>query len=109
VGRKLKHTERQQLAASVLEFIEWELEPTEQQKLIKSLLGDLDNRMGRKRGPKILVTVEVTRLRGAAMETLKNQIIAHTSGVCAGNGSVKTSFKRLEQSSGLGFQRSPNY
>ena len=91
--RKLKNTEQQQLATSVLEFMEWQLERTEQQQMVDALLEDLDGRMGRPRGPKIIYTVEVMKLRDSAMDILRNEIIAHTSPIC--DGSVKTSFKRL--------------
>lgn len=93
--RKLKHTEQMELAKSVLEFIDWQLEPTEKQKLVNSMLSNLDQRMGRQRGPKIIYTVEVMKLRDMAMDAIRNEIIAHTSGIC--DGSVKTSFKRLQQ------------
>jgi hypothetical protein len=95
MARKFKNTEQMQLAAGVLEFMDWQMERSEQQKLIDEQLAALDQRMGRQRGPKIIYTVEVMKLRGFAMETLKNQIIAHTSGIC--DGSVKMSFKRLHE------------
>jgi hypothetical protein len=93
--RKLKYTEQRVLARQVLEFIDWNLPRSDQQKIIDSLLDDLDNRMGRQRGPKIINTVQVMKFRADAMETIKNQIIAQTSGIC--DGSVATSFKRIQQ------------
>jgi hypothetical protein len=107
MGRRLKHTERQLIAKSVLDFIDWELEPTEQEKAIQTMIGDLDVRRNRPRAPRILVTVEVMKLRGAAMDALKNQIIAHTSGI--GEGSIKTSFKRLEEQRQYGSHGPRNY
>lgn len=105
--RRFRHEERQQLAAAVLEFIEWELEPSEKERLVQEMIGDLDNRMQRSRTPKVLLTCEVTKLRGAAMDRMKNQIVANKADNC--DGSIRTSFKRIEEKRQYGGRRPQNY
>lgn len=95
MARKFHNTEQRQLAKSVLEFIDWQMERTEQQKMVDCLLESVEERMGRERGPRILNTMQVCRLRSDAMDAIKNQLVAQKSG--PSDGGVATSFKRLNQ------------
>jgi hypothetical protein len=89
----LKHTAQRQLAAHVLEMIDWQLERTEQQKLADVMIGMVEQNMGRQAGgSRILNTMQVVKLRQDAIESCRGAARGNVDGGKAGIGA---SFKRL--------------
>ena len=85
---KFKHTSQVILAKQVLEFIDWQLERTEQQKMVEDMLGSLEQNMGRmpSNGARVLNTMQVSRLRADALQVERKQVVG---------GGIGSSFKRL--------------
>ena len=81
---KFKYTSQMLLAKQVLEFIDWELERTEHQKMVDNMLGSLEQNMGRARGPRVLNTMQVVQLREESLQAAKNHAgsLSNKSGMC---------------------------
>jgi hypothetical protein len=90
---KLKHTAQRQLAAHLLEMIDWQLERTEQQKLADVMIAMVGQNMGRQAAEsRVLNTMQVVKLRQEAIEACRGAARGNVEGGKAGIGA---SSKRL--------------
>lgn len=87
---KFKHTSQRVLAKQVLEMIDWQLERTEQQKMVDNMLGAIEQNMGKRPATRAINTMQVVRLREDALQAARNHV-----GSASNVSGIGSSFKKL--------------